>query len=360
MLAYFSFEDEETQSIEFLNDVLNIKDIESVLFILKMPDWAKNRIKKQPNDRFWTAEGLVRNFLEVLWKYSLVPIYNHEDIRTDFRSYDSQDRLYLFISDKEKLKALAKNFNSNTEFFKALESTYISKLMAEVRIKVKKENVDGSITFKELSEGEQQLLTVLGLLKFTNDEDSLILLDEPDTHLNPIWKWRYFEFLNKVVNKHETTQIIINTHDPLVIGSLTKEEVRVFKIAKEKVIAEQPEIDPCGLGVEGILTSELFGLPSTLDEKTLDKLEQRNNLLIKQQKGILNDNEKKELSKLFNELEELGFSKTFRDPLYQKFIIAFKERYKLLRTTTFSKEDIKAQNKLALEILKELTKEEKE
>ena len=147
--------------------------------------------------------------MDLLWKHSLAPIYNHEDIRIDFDDIISQDRLYLYISSKEKLKEIAKNYDSNTEFFKALESTYLSKLMEEVKIKVKKENVDGSVTFKELSEGEQQLLTVLGLLKFTKDENSLILLDEPDTHLNPLWKWKYFEFLDKVVKNHNSTQIKI-------------------------------------------------------------------------------------------------------------------------------------------------------
>ncbi|MEO0556384.1 MAG: AAA family ATPase [Bacteroidota bacterium] len=245
LLAYFTHEDEEKESIAFLNEVLNIQDIESILFILKMPDWAKNRIKDNPNDIFWTAKGLVRPFLEKLWELSVAPIYNNESIRTDFDEYDSQRRLYLFLKGKDKLQELAKTYTSNTALFKALESTYISKLISEVRIKVKKVNVDGSITFKELSEGEQQLLTVLGLLKFTKDEDSLILLDEPDTHLNPLWKWRYLEFLDKVVQRPDSTQIILNTHDPLVIGGLKKEEVRVFQVSDEgELEAEQPSFDP--------------------------------------------------------------------------------------------------------------------
>ncbi|HHT9138736.1 MAG TPA: AAA family ATPase, partial [Candidatus Wunengus sp. YC60] len=126
LLAYFSFAREEKESIAFLNEVLKIKDIESILFVLKMPEWAKNQIKKDPDDKFWTAKGLVRNFLDLLWEYSLAPIYHHEEIKIDFRKDEPQDRLYLFVSTKEKLKDLAKNYKSNTGFFKALESTYIS------------------------------------------------------------------------------------------------------------------------------------------------------------------------------------------------------------------------------------------
>lgn len=361
LLAYFTHEDEEKESIQFLNEVLNIQDIESILFILKMPKWADSRIKDNPEDIFWTAKGLVRPFLEKLWELSVAPIYNDESIRTDFDDYDSQKRLYLYLKGKDKLQELAKTYTSNTALFKALESTYISKLIAEVRIKVKKTNVDGSITFKELSEGEQQLLTVLGLLKFTKDEDSLILLDEPDTHLNPIWKWRYLEFLDKVVQRPKSTQIILNTHDPLVIGGLKKEEVRIFKTTTDgKLNVEPPEFDPRGLGVEGILTSELFGLPTTLDEPTKAILDERNNLLVKQQKQQLTDEEQIQLRNIFSELENLGFSNTFRDPLYQKFIVAYKQRIKDETKMSYTKEDIEKQNRIALEILEEISKEETE
>lgn len=357
LLAYFTHEEKE--SLEFLHEVLNIMDIESILFILKMPSWADNKIKNNPDDIFWTAEGLVRPFLEKLWELSLAPIYNDEKVKVDFAETEDQKRLYLFLKGKDKLRELAQTYTSNTALFKALESTYISKLIAEVRIKVQKKNVDSSITFKELSEGEQQLLTVLGLLKFTKDEDSLILLDEPDTHLNPIWKWRYLEFLDKVVDRPTSTQIILNTHDPLVIGNLTKEEVRLFRTASDgKIIVEEPEIDPRGLGVEGILTSEFFGLPTTIDEFTQRKLDERNELLVKQQEQELSDQEQERLRVLFEELKELGFGNTFRDPLYQKFIVAYKNRIKDQGKNSFTKEELDKQNTLAMEILEELSKEE--
>jgi ABC-type multidrug transport system ATPase subunit len=195
-------------------------------------------------------------------------------------------------------------------------------------------------------------------LKFTKDEDSLILLDEPDTHLNPVWKWKYLEYLESVVNRPESTQIIINTHDPLVIGNLKKEEVRIFKNEDGKTVTFAPDVDPRGLGVEGILTSELFGLPTIIDSYTNSKFERRNELLLKQQQKKLTDNDKKELNNLFKELDELGISKTFRDPMYQKFIVAFKEKNKVPTKDIYSKDELEEQNKLAFEILKEIEKEE--
>lgn len=360
LLAYFSFEDEEKDSIEFLNEVLHIKDIESILFVLKMPKWANSR-KDKYKDKFWTAEGLVRNFLELLWKFSLAPIYNDEKIKVDFKNEEPQKRLYLYISNKEKLKKIAQHYKSNTEFFKALESSYISKMIAEVRIKVKKENVDGSITFKELSEGEQQLLTVLGLLKFTKDENSLILLDEPDTHLNPIWKWKYFEFLDKVVNNHKTTQIIMNTHDPLVIGGLTKEEVRIFKVEDGKTIIEKSDTDPKGMGVAGILTSPLFGLPTILDKETQVKLNRKRYLQGRIMRDALDPKDYEEYHKLKAELENYGFYEEVEDQWF-KMYLAEMSKHELIQKVEFTEEEkafLQEESKRAVErVLEKINQEQ--
>jgi predicted ATP-binding protein involved in virulence len=360
LLAYFTHEDEEKESIQFLNDVLNIQDIESILFILKMPKWADSRIKDNPDDFFWTAKGLVRPFLEKLWELSVAPIYNDESIRTDFDDYDSQKRLYLFLKGKDKLQELAKTYTSNTALFKALESTYISKLIAEVRIKVKKTNVDGSITFKELSEGEQQLLTVLGLLKFTKDEDSLILLDEPDTHLNPIWKWRYLEFLDKVVQRPKSTQIILNTHDPLVIGGLKKEEVRIFQTTKEgKIKIVQPEVDPKARSVAGILTSELFGLPSVMSKEIEDKLNRKRNLQTQLNSGKLSKVEIEEYDALSKELDEVGFYDINIDSRFTKFV-ELTSKHAVFNKSILTKEEEEELEQISKEVMEEILKDPKE
>lgn len=354
LLAYFSFEEQEQESIEFLKTVLGIEDLESILFTLHKPIWNKGK----GDERFWGADGLVKEFLRTVWDLSIAPIYDEVTIPINFRKNTKQERLYLYISTKEKLKELAKIYDSNTEFFKALESTYISDLIEEVKVKVKKRNVNGELSFKELSEGEQQLLTVIGLLKFTKDEESLILLDEPDTHLNPLWKWRYLQYLKDVVNTGQhATQIILNTHDPLVIGSLVKEQVRMFSNDNGIIKAVAPDVDPKGLGVAGILTSELFGLPTTLDEETSSVLQRRNALLLKQEKENLSAEEKIELNEIFQNLNSLGINTTDRDPLYQKFIIAISGRDEF-KKEKYTAEDLKEQNEIALDTLNELLKEQ--
>ena len=346
LLAFFALPRIEKKSREFLLDVLGIEDLESVLFVLKKPEWGNKNYKE-----FWGADGLVKDFLTVLWDHSFAPIYDERKVKVDFRQEETRSRLYLYIKDKTELKKLSKHYfdlnnekPSNTLLFKALESTYISDMLEEVKVKVKKRK-DGEVTFKELSEGEQQLLTVIGLLIFTREDESLVLLDEPDTHLNPLWKYDYLHYLKSLVKsknrleddknnieEDKTTQILINTHDPLVIGSMTKAQVRLFgkqnislkdnvvpKNKYEKLkqqalnLAIEPDVDPQGIGVAGILRSELFGLKTILDRETNKLLDERNRLMYKQSKNNITEKELNRLEELFELLSKKGFNQNFRD-----------------------------------------------
>jgi predicted ATPase len=89
-------------------------------------------------------------------------------------------------------------------FFRYAEGAYIGDLIDELRITVKKRDEHGGkVSFTQLSEGELQMLTVLGLVRITREDHCLFLLDEPDTHLNPIWKLRYFDDIEEVVSSGE-------------------------------------------------------------------------------------------------------------------------------------------------------------
>ncbi|AWW30144.1 hypothetical protein DN752_08430 [Echinicola strongylocentroti] len=361
LMAFYAFSQPEVN--EFLEDYLDIIGLESILFVIKKPNWNRNNKVLD----FWGAKGVVREFLEDLYDAAMAPISTTETVRKDFRKSQKEEHLFLYISNQEKLEKIAKKYGNNAEFFKRLESTYISDLILEVRVKVKKRHVGGEITFKELSEGEQQLLTVLGLLRFTKEEESLILLDEPDTHLNPLWKWKYMNLLEEVVQKPETSQIIMTTHDPLVIGGLTKEEIRIFYTEKSKdeedkelmlVKTMAPDFDPKGLGVAGILTSEFFNLPAAMDEDTFLELTRKRELEVLDRENKLDENDKIELQELVAKLSKIGFDKVQRDPLYDKFIQAVYKNPDLKKAPS-NKEEREEQNQKMAELIKQLMDEEK-
>jgi predicted ATPase len=362
LLAYLLEEDEECKRI--LSD-LNIESLESVLFTLKKPYWFKRDMSEEiilnGDNRFWYARGVVQDFLGKLWDVAVAPIETTVNRLLDYRGRkETQDLLYLFVKDKNALKQLSETVGEPSRFFKYLESTYISDLIDEVKINVKHRDVEGNLNFGQLSEGEQQLLTVLGLMRFTHEDESLFLLDEPDTHLNPIWKLRYFDEIERVVKLQDKTstgdsQLILATHDPMMVGSLRKEQVRMLRKYKGETTVHEPEEHPQGMGFAGLLKSELFGLRSTVDSETLRRLDKRNYLFALGRKRTQTQNQ--ELAQLSDELSDLGFSSDFKDPYFEMFV------KKMAIHTKFHKETLtvdeqKEQDQIADEIIDEILKQE--
>jgi predicted ATPase len=324
LLAFFTKPD--AKIYEFLRDRLRIIDLESVLFILQKPDW-----NGPPNGdaRFWNATGTVRHFLSKLYDCSLGPILKADGSFSN--KLDKRKRTqftYLFVAKRAALQKLAEQSESPSEFFKELESTYISELIHETRIRVRIVNSDGFLTFRELSEGEQQLLTVVGLLRFSKESDALFLLDEPDTHLNPVWGMEYLQVLRDIAEPDTNSQVLIATHDPLVVAGLKKEEVIVLDRNESTgmITASHPDFDPQGLGVSGILRSSMFGLRTTLDFPTQAKLDDRFALVAKGSRRT--DEEERRLRELSEELASAGFATDFRDTNFGRYAQALgKIRY---------------------------------
>jgi energy-coupling factor transporter ATP-binding protein EcfA2 len=266
------------------------------------------------------------------------------------------------VPDKEALRKIADEIGAGdpARFFKYLESTYISDLIDEVRINVKHRDVDGNINFTQLSEGEQQLLTVLGLMRFTHEDESLFLLDEPDTHLNPIWKLRYFEEIDKVVKLQDkselgSSQLIVTTHDPIMVGSLKKEQVRILRKRKDGgVSVDEPDIDPQGMGFAGLLKSELFGLRSTVDSETLRRLDRRNSLYAQETRTPAED---ADMARLSDELSDLGFAKDFKDPYYEMFVKQMAKHTKFHKQVVTTEEQAE-QDAIADDIITKILAEE--
>jgi hypothetical protein len=179
---------------------------------------------------------------------------------------------------------------------------------------------------------------------------------EPETHLNPSWKYNLLEMLETAIGQPEKSHIIIATHDPLLVGGLTKKQVQICSIQKDGqgISIKPPEVDPIGIGVDGILT-EIFGLNTTLDSKTQQKLDRRRELIVKKNIGkkILSKEEKEELDQLDNNLSELGFTGSIRDPLYTKFLIALR-KHELNNKVSFQKLDREKQVALVKEVLDEI------
>lgn len=354
---------------------LHIESLESALFVLKEPHRLREKRRggkfdeqelNEGDPRFWYARGnVVSEFLDKLWQVSWAPIEQEATKQIDFRGRtEKQKQLYLFVPSHDKLKQLGELVGSTDSFFRYAEGAYIGDLIDEVRITVKKRDEHGGqVSFTHLSEGELQMLTVLGLMRITREDHCLFLLDEPDTHLNPIWKLRYFDDIEGVLTSDENSlmqgesQILITTHDPMMVGSLKREQVHILRRDGNRTVVDTPDEHPQGMGVTGLLKSELFGLSSTLDIETERRLFRRNELFVQKPRTPEEDTE---LSRLSAELADLGFSTAdFRDPDYALFVRKMAQ-HRRFRKPVLTREEQAAQDAIADSIIAEILREEGE
>ncbi len=322
LLAFYATHDAEAQ--KFLRDEFRIESLDSVLFSLREPYWKPSKDRTNKGDpRFWFAGGKVAPFLDSLFAHSFAPMSGEERIRISVGQEKTKERRYCFLPDQKSLQSIAKGL-SNKEFFARLESLVFSDLVdgsgADVRIWVNLKGCKEPAAYQDLAEGERQLLTVLGLMRFTAEKEALFLFDEPDTHLNPAWCLDYLENLRKYGAEPANSQIIMTTHSPLTFAGMDKNEVVVMeRNADGRIFAEHPTSAPKGMGFAAILTSDFFGLRSTLDRDTLKKIDAKRELALKPKKT---NKDRRELEELNTELGNLDFSHTVRDPLYEEFIRA--------------------------------------
>lgn len=355
LLTYFALPDEEAR--QFLQDDMQIVGFHSALLVLKRPDWARSKpnelFRRHGDPRFWYATGVVRHLLAALWEHSLAPMQITETFQDDYRERPRpEEHIYIFIKDEECLRSIARPFGSQQAFFALLETLDISGLVREVRIWVRKENVEEELPFHEISDGEKQLLNVLGLIRFTGHQESLFLLDEPDTHLNPAWKRDYLQLIERVAGRNVDSHLIMTTHDALTISGLEAKQVQVLSHDRDgRVKVSRPVIDPRGLGVAGVLT-DVFGLDSSLDLATQNKLDERNRLF-----AILEDyrtpEQQQKLDELTIQLSSLGFRHASREPLYARFLQRLEHR-RMNQQAAFTPEDIRNLNAVSDEIIEEL------
>lgn len=139
---------------------------------------------------------------------------------------------------------------------------------------------DGDVPLGHLSEGYQAMAAWAGdiLYRMTEmfgswqnplDARGVLLIDEMDLHLHPVWKRHFVDFLNQAFPR---LQIIATTHSPLSIQQCGEGELYVVKRDGElppKLLAFNG--DPSKLRLSELFLSPLIGL-DTLDSPRVASL----------------------------------------------------------------------------------------
>ena len=117
---------------------------------------------------------------------------------------------------------------------------------------------EGLVKIRSMSSGHAIVLITLTLLVATVEEKTLVLIDEPESHLHPPLLSAFVRALSNLLTSRNGVAIIA-THSPVVLQEVPKS--CAWKISRYGSISTsiRPKIETFGENV-GVLTRDVFGL----------------------------------------------------------------------------------------------------
>lgn len=137
---------------------------------------------------------------------------------------------------------------------------------------------DTGFSYEEASSGESHLLTSLHGILANLEDNSLLVIDEPEISLHPNWQIDYIDILKTIVDGYSGVNTIIATHSHFLVSGIKDNESRILslrrkdsktdyteyepKLQNEKLIVEELDYETYGWDPERILY-KIFGLITT-------------------------------------------------------------------------------------------------
>lgn len=171
----------------------------------------------------------------------------------------------------------------------------------------------------ELSDGYQSMLGMTAdILKVMYDAgfesmasaQGIVLIDELGNHFHPAWRLRA---VNALRSAFPAIQFVFSTHDPLCLRGLQAGEVAVLRrdrLGHIYALDELPAVNK--LRVEQLLTSEHFGLESTIDPEMSVLIDEYRELNEKFPRTPIDEARLKEITEMLTDVRYLGSTRRER------------------------------------------------
>lgn len=145
-----------------------------------------------------------------------------------------------------------------------------------------------AVDYVSLSDGEHQLLQLIGTMCMISFQNVLFLLDEPESHFNPHWRTKTISrMLNQETRdgKRSDSSVashqdcLLTTHAPFVPSDMPRDHVFIFNKKDGKIVVENPDVETYGTTFDSIL-EECFGVRPPISQvsmEEIDRLRKSNN-----------------------------------------------------------------------------------
>lgn len=330
-----------------LNNILDIDEMTGFDIKFKSPQFAKLNDLKERNATLQDYEGEIlstNNYnkfakIPIFWGIKgpidpLLRLFLFEYLGTNSCTiYEEKNQEYFaiheeFLSYDTFIENIYKVFPKPLDFFDALEAASSIGALDELKLKISKSGDEDFYSFTSLSEGEQQLISVLGLMTILRDdqEEVLYLIDEPDTHINPLWQRNFVKLLLDNIGDYQHRHIFISTHSPFLVQAYDKNvDILLFRKDKGNVIIDAADNTIKNWRIDQVLMSPYFGLKSTRPSNIDEFMDKRSAII---EHGKLTQKDREELSSLENELGFLPTGETLTELESMVYIHKAANRFK--------------------------------
>lgn len=214
-------------------------------------------------------------------EYKFINIINSNVIR-DIPSYIATRRNHLATIEEDlTMKEITnKVVNEINSIFDILELDVKLKGFSkdEKTMPIFENSAGEEFDMNDLSSGEKQLFLRTLSIKMLEPKNSIILIDEPELSLHPKWQQRIIEVYKKI---GENNQIIIATHSPHILGSVSSENIFIlYRDENGKIEAKTGDelYSSYGQPVDRVL-KDIMGLESVRTPKIEKDLEELRKLV---------------------------------------------------------------------------------
>lgn len=182
---------------------------------------------------------------------------SHEDIISEFNK--SISNLIRYKNMDTFLKVL-----TNLDGDDNLSEYGIKEIIYDIKHEIKCNGDDSKYTkhlsniFSICSSGHQIILLTLARLVELMVEKTLVIIDEPETHLHPPLLSSFIRSLSDLAINTNAV-VLIATHSPIVLQEIPKSCVSILRTNGNYRNVSRPRLETFGENI-GILTEEIFGL----------------------------------------------------------------------------------------------------
>ena len=218
----------------------------------------------------------------------------NDETKTAFRAFwDNTLHLYSSFHKLAMLNDLVLTKKTRERFQKDTKSRRFASRLPEPqdedkvfrfeRVMFTAQRTGTEVDYVSLSDGEHQLGQILGMFCMLSSPNVLFLLDEPESHFNPLWR---VKFISRILDlptrdgdrrksaKATEQECLLTTHSPFVPSDMHREKVLIFSKDEEgKIQVQNPNIETFGTTFDTII-EQCFNVRPPMSQVPLDEIKE--------------------------------------------------------------------------------------